>query len=162
MPESNNCFWHLSAVANFTTRHGFCSILGKNTAFCVYSVHVKYWCATNSNLAYFIELTTALECQEQLLMSSISNLGGRESLEIAVIPFQMTAGNVCIYFSSSWSLCCHLWYSEDFHPHRNGWQTLFRQNSSRNLFRAQSHGTFHTADTKEPLEYQVIVVNKKL
>ena len=31
-----------------------------------------------------IELTTALECQKQLLMSSISNLGGRESLEIAV------------------------------------------------------------------------------
>ena len=45
---------------------------------------MKYWCATNSNLAYFIELTTALECQKQLLMSSISNLGGRESLEIAV------------------------------------------------------------------------------
>ena len=84
MPDSNNCFWHLSAVANFTTRHGFCSILEKNTAFCVYSVHVKYWCATNSNLAYFTELTTALECQKQLLMSSISNLGGRESLEIAV------------------------------------------------------------------------------
>ena len=74
----------MSAVANFTTRDGFCSILGKNTAFCVYSVHVKYWCATNSNLAYFTELTTALECQKQLLMSSISNLGGRESLEIAV------------------------------------------------------------------------------
>ena len=32
----------------------------KNTAFCVYSVHVKSWCAANSNLAYFIELTTAL------------------------------------------------------------------------------------------------------
>ena len=31
-----------------------------------------------------IELTTALECQKQLLMSSISNLGRRESLEIAV------------------------------------------------------------------------------
>ena len=30
------------------------------------------------------ELTTALECQKPLLMSSISNLGGRESLEIAV------------------------------------------------------------------------------
>ena len=45
---------------------------------------MKYWCAANSNLAYFIELTTALDCQEQLLMSSISNLGGRESLEIAV------------------------------------------------------------------------------
>ena len=74
----------MSAVANFTTRHGFCSILGKNAAFCVYSVHVKYWCAANSNLAYFIELTTALECQNQLLMSSISNLVCRESLEIAV------------------------------------------------------------------------------
>ena len=84
MPDSNNCFWHLSAVANFTTRHGFCSILEENTAFCVYSVHMKYWCAANSNLAYFIELTTALECQKQFLMSSISNLGGRESLEIAV------------------------------------------------------------------------------
>ena len=36
-------------------------------------------------MAYFIELTTALECQKQLLMSSISNLDGRESLEIAVI-----------------------------------------------------------------------------
>ena len=35
-------------------------------------------------MAYFIELTTALECQKQLVMSSISNLGGRESLEIAV------------------------------------------------------------------------------
>ena len=64
--------------------HGFCSILEKNTAFCVYSVHVKSWCAANSNLGYFIELTTALECHKQLLMSSISNLGGRESLEIAV------------------------------------------------------------------------------
>ena len=31
-----------------------------------------------------IELATALECQKQLLMSSISNLGGRQSLEIAV------------------------------------------------------------------------------
>ena len=42
-------------------------------------------CAAISNLAYFInELTTALKCQKQLLMSSISNLGGRESLEIAV------------------------------------------------------------------------------
>ena len=46
---------------------------------------MKYWCAANSNLAYSIELTTELECQKQLLMSSISNLGGRESLEIAVI-----------------------------------------------------------------------------
>ena len=64
--------------------HSFCSILGKNTAFCVYSVHVKYWCTANSNLAYFMELTTALECQKQLLMSCISNLGGRKSLEIAV------------------------------------------------------------------------------
>ena len=45
---------------------------------------MKYWCDANSNLVYFIELTTALECQKQLLMSSISNLGGRESLEIAV------------------------------------------------------------------------------
>ena len=45
---------------------------------------MKYWCAANSNLVYFIELSTALECQKQLLMSSISNLGGRESLEIAV------------------------------------------------------------------------------
>ena len=57
---------------------------GKNTAFCVYSVHVKYQCTANSNLAYFTKLTTAHECQKQLLMSSISNLGGRESLEIAV------------------------------------------------------------------------------
>ena len=65
-------------------RHGFCSISGKSTAFCVYLVHVKYWCDANSNLAYFIELTTTLECQKQLLMSSISNLGGRESREIAV------------------------------------------------------------------------------
>ena len=55
-----------------------------NTAFCVYLVHVKYWCAANSNLAYFIELTTTLECQKQLLMSNISNLGGRESRETAV------------------------------------------------------------------------------
>ena len=31
-----------------------------------------------------IELTTALECQQQLFMSGISNLGGRESPEIAV------------------------------------------------------------------------------
>ena len=37
-----------------------------------------------------IELTTALECQKQLLMSGISNLGGHESLEIAVmIIFEM-------------------------------------------------------------------------
>ena len=70
------------------TRHGFCSILRKNTAFCAYSVRVKYWCAVNSNLVYFIcdviELATALECQRQLLMSTISNLGGRKSLEIAL------------------------------------------------------------------------------
>ena len=52
---------------------------------------MKYCCATNSNLAYFIELTTALECQKQLLMSSISNLGGRESLEIAVTYNYMRA-----------------------------------------------------------------------
>ena len=57
---------------------------GKYCILCLYSVHVKYWCDANSNLVYFIELTTALECQKQLLMSSISNLGGRESLEIAV------------------------------------------------------------------------------
>ena len=65
----------------------FCSspVLGRKLLFCVYLVHVKYWCAANSNLAYFIELTTTLECQKQLLMSSISNLGGRESREIAVI-----------------------------------------------------------------------------
>ena len=50
----------------------------------VYSVHVKYCSAANLNLANFIQLTTALECQKQLLMSSISNLGGRKSLEIAV------------------------------------------------------------------------------
>ena len=31
-----------------------------------------------------IELATALECQKQLLTFSISNLSGRESLEIAV------------------------------------------------------------------------------
>ena len=48
---------------------------------------MKYWCAANSNLAYFIELTTTLECQKQLLMSSISNLGGRESREIAGTGF---------------------------------------------------------------------------
>ena len=46
---------------------------------------MKYWCAANSNLAYFIELTTTLERQKQLLMSNISNLGGRESREIAVM-----------------------------------------------------------------------------
>ena len=46
---------------------------------------MKYCCTANSNLAYFGELTTALECPKQLLMSSISNLSGRESLEIAVI-----------------------------------------------------------------------------
>ena len=45
---------------------------------------MKYRCTANSNFAYFIKLTTALECQKQLLMSSISNLGGRESLETAV------------------------------------------------------------------------------
>ena len=45
---------------------------------------MKYWCAANLNLVYFIELTTALECQKQLLMSSILNLCGRESLENAV------------------------------------------------------------------------------
>ena len=56
---------------------------------------MKYWCAANSNLAYFIELTTALEGQKQLLMSSISNLGGRESLEIAVITMFIL---VCILF----------------------------------------------------------------
>ena len=31
-----------------------------------------------------IELSTALKCQKQLLMSSISNLGSRESPEIAL------------------------------------------------------------------------------
>ena len=63
---------------------------GKNTAFCVYLVHVKYWCAGNSNLAYFIELMTVLEYQKQLLMSCISNLGGHESFEIAVRIFLRT------------------------------------------------------------------------
>ena len=52
---------------------------------------MKFWCTANSNLAYFIELTTAHECQKQLLMSSISNLGGRESLEIAVSFFDINA-----------------------------------------------------------------------
>ena len=58
---------------------------------------MKYWCAANSNLAYFIELTTALECQKQLLMSSISNLGGRESVEIAVRMFNLlNSGSECL------------------------------------------------------------------
>ena len=97
MPDSNNCFWHLTAVANFT-RHGLCSILGKNTAFCPYSVQVKYRCTANSNFAYFIKLTTALECQKQLLMSSISNLGGRESLETAVNNAQLLPNfYLCIF-----------------------------------------------------------------
>ena len=74
----------MSAVANFTTRYGFCSILGENTAFCVYLVHMKY-CVLQIRI-WRILLTTTLECQKQLLMSSISNLGGRESREIAVIP----------------------------------------------------------------------------
>ena len=56
MPDDNNCFWHISAVVNFTTRHGFCSILGKNTTFCVCSVYLKYWCAANSNLAWYFYL----------------------------------------------------------------------------------------------------------
>ena len=34
-----------------------------------------------------IEWATALKCQKQLMMSSILNLGGRESLEIAVNIF---------------------------------------------------------------------------
>ena len=33
-------------------------------------------------MIFVIELATALECQKQLLMSSISNLGGRKSLLI--------------------------------------------------------------------------------
>ena len=62
---------------------------GKILHFVSVLVHVKYWCAANSNLAYFIELTTTLECQKQLLMSSFSNFGGRESREIAVTKISL-------------------------------------------------------------------------
>ena len=41
-----------------------------------------------------IELTTAPNCQKTIIVSSISNLGGRESLEIAVKRF----GLFIIYF----------------------------------------------------------------
>ena len=116
MPDSNNCFWHLSAVANFTKRNGFCSILGKNTAFCVYSVHMKYWCPANSNLAYFIEFTTTLESQKQLLMSSILNLGGRESREIAVKQFFVLSN---IYRSSA------TYYQWRSHPDIWSWKCKY-------------------------------------
>ena len=59
---------------------------------------MKYWCAANSNLAYFIEFTTTLESQKQLLMSSILNLDGRESREIAVKQFFVLSN---IYRSSA-------------------------------------------------------------
>ena len=39
-----------------------------------------------------IELTTALKSQKQLLMPSISNLGGRESLEIDVNTTRLDIG----------------------------------------------------------------------
>ena len=45
-----------------------------------------------------IELATALKCQKQLLMSSISNLGGRESLEIAVKAKKLERKHVFIRF----------------------------------------------------------------
>ena len=41
-----------------------------------------------------IELATALKRQKQLLMSSISNLGGRESLQIAVNNFEWVNSRV--------------------------------------------------------------------
>ena len=72
---------------------------GEKHCILCYSVHVKYWFAANSNLACFTELTTALECQKQLLMSSISNLGGRESLEIAV-KISFLAENATMRFMS--------------------------------------------------------------
>ena len=89
MPDSNNCFWHLNAVANFTTRHGFCSILGKilhfvSTQFGV--LRIRIWRIFICDVSKF---AAALKCQKQLLTSSILNLGGRESLEIAVIIFTL-------------------------------------------------------------------------
>ena len=43
------------------------------------------WKSELGELFFYVnELATALECKKQLLMLSISNFGGRESLEIAV------------------------------------------------------------------------------
>ena len=50
---------------------------------------MKYWCDANSNLVYFIELTTAL--------------GGRESLEIAVTTFSYSPiAYVMFYVIKKW------------------------------------------------------------
>ena len=83
MPDSNNCLSHLSAVANFTIRHDSVHLGGKYGILCLFSSNSQP--TENIFICDVIELTTALECQKQLLMSSISNLGGRKSLEIAVI-----------------------------------------------------------------------------
>ena len=64
----------MGAVANLTIRRGFCSFLEK-------MLWIRIWRIFSCDVT---ELATALKCQKQLLMSSISNLGGRESLEIAV------------------------------------------------------------------------------
>ena len=47
-------------------------------------LQIRIWLCLFNMLCDIIELSTALKCQKQLLMSSISNLGGRESLEVAV------------------------------------------------------------------------------
>ena len=60
--------WARSPISQLT-RHGFCSILGENTAFVL------------------LRLCEILVCQKQLLMSSIWNLCGRELLEIPVILY---------------------------------------------------------------------------
>ena len=57
---------------------------GKYCVLCLLNIGVRRIRIWRIFICDVIELTTALECQKQLLMSSISNLGGRESLEIAV------------------------------------------------------------------------------
>ena len=58
-----------------------------------------------------IELATARECQKQLLMFSISNLSGRESLEIAVrlcikILYEYTLTMYTIYAANNVNSVC--------------------------------------------------------
>ena len=55
-----------------------------------------------------IELTTALECQKQLLILTISNLGGWESLEIAascIVNIKLII--LCVKYQISSKLVLH-------------------------------------------------------
>ena len=84
MPDSNNCFWHLSAVANFTPRHGFCSIFGKILHFVFIQftwdigvLRIRIW-------RVLLNWRPHMNVEINYWCSSISNWGDRKSLEIAV------------------------------------------------------------------------------